>query len=80
MMGLMFHGKAKRLVKNKKYDDALEVLTMGEVCYLVFDFFMHISFPLCCMHSLCPNKKDRIFPKANIQIWGRRKYVSFFFE
>ncbi|KAJ0701695.1 putative Ubiquitin-like domain, UBA-like superfamily, Ubiquitin-associated domain-containing protein [Helianthus annuus] len=31
MMGLMFHGKAKRLVKSKKYEDALEVLTMGEL-------------------------------------------------
>ncbi|KVH93760.1 UBA-like protein [Cynara cardunculus var. scolymus] len=31
MMGLMFHGKAKRLVKSRKYEDAMEVLTMGEL-------------------------------------------------
>ncbi|XP_071742216.1 uncharacterized protein [Rutidosis leptorrhynchoides] len=37
MMGLMFHGKAKRLVKNKKYDDALEILTMGEEAFSLCD-------------------------------------------
>ncbi|KAI3803047.1 hypothetical protein L1987_31195 [Smallanthus sonchifolius] len=37
MMGLMFHGKAKRLVKNKKYEDALEVLTMGEEAFSLCD-------------------------------------------
>ncbi|KAI3520261.1 hypothetical protein L1887_09562 [Cichorium endivia] len=31
MMGLMFHGKAKKLVKNRKYEDAVEVLAMGEI-------------------------------------------------
>ncbi|KAK1417205.1 hypothetical protein QVD17_26329 [Tagetes erecta] len=37
MMGLMFHGKAKRLVKNKKYEDALEVLMMGEEAFSLCD-------------------------------------------
>ncbi|KAJ0523769.1 putative Ubiquitin-like domain, UBA-like superfamily, Ubiquitin-associated domain-containing protein [Helianthus annuus] len=37
MMGLMFHGKAKRLVKSKKYEDALEVLTMGEEAFSLCD-------------------------------------------
>lgn len=31
MMGLMLHTNAKQLIKKKKYKDALEVLTMGEV-------------------------------------------------
>ncbi|GJU12344.1 NEDD8 ultimate buster 1 [Tanacetum coccineum] len=30
MTGLMFHGKAKQLVKKKMYEDAVEVLAMGE--------------------------------------------------
>ncbi|XP_076944955.1 uncharacterized protein LOC143615817 [Bidens hawaiensis] len=37
MMGLMFHGKAKRLVKSKKYEDALEVLLMGEEAFSLCD-------------------------------------------
>ncbi|KAD6795009.1 hypothetical protein R6Q59_021083 [Mikania micrantha] len=37
MMGLMFHGKAKRLVKSKKYEDALEILIMGEEAFSLCD-------------------------------------------
>ncbi|KAJ9557842.1 hypothetical protein OSB04_012456 [Centaurea solstitialis] len=37
MMGLMFHGKAKRLVKSRKYEDAMEVLTMGEEAFSLCD-------------------------------------------
>ncbi|XP_023734001.1 uncharacterized protein LOC111881843 [Lactuca sativa] len=37
MMGLMFHGKAKRLVKNRKYEDAVEVLAMGEEAFSLCD-------------------------------------------
>ncbi|KAI3518663.1 hypothetical protein L1887_07470 [Cichorium endivia] len=50
-MGLMFHGKAKRLVKNRKYEDAVKVLAMGEEAFSVCDpkvvekdSFMEISF------------------------------------
>lgn len=31
MMGLMLHAKGKRLIRQKNYNDALEVLYMGEV-------------------------------------------------
>ncbi|KAI3781931.1 hypothetical protein L2E82_11959 [Cichorium intybus] len=51
MMGLMFHGKAKRLVKNRKYEDAVKVPAMGEEAFSVCDLkavekdsFMEISF------------------------------------
>nr|XP_043626745.1 NEDD8 ultimate buster 1 [Erigeron canadensis] len=37
MTGLMFHGKAKRLVKTKQYDYALEVLIMGEESFSLCD-------------------------------------------
>ncbi|KAI3680319.1 hypothetical protein L2E82_50419 [Cichorium intybus] len=51
MMGLMFHGKAKRLVKNRKYEDAVKVPAIGEEAFSVCDLkvvekdsFMEISF------------------------------------
>ncbi|PWA92242.1 ubiquitin-associated (UBA)/TS-N domain-containing protein [Artemisia annua] len=37
MMGLMFHGKAKQLVKKKMYEDAVEVLAMGEESFSLCD-------------------------------------------
>ncbi|XP_039169036.1 uncharacterized protein LOC104445802 isoform X2 [Eucalyptus grandis] len=33
MMGLMLHSNAKQLTRRQKYEDALEVLAMGEVRY-----------------------------------------------
>ena len=35
MMGLMFHANGKKLIKKKKYRDALDVLVMAEVCDLM---------------------------------------------
>lgn len=36
MMGLMLHANAKALMRKKKYEEALEVLTMGEVITNIF--------------------------------------------
>lgn len=42
MTGLMLHASAKQLIKKQKYEDALEVLAMGEVrlgrLYLTYNF------------------------------------------
>lgn len=37
MMGLMLHTKGKQLIRKQKYNDALEVLEMGEVisCFML---------------------------------------------
>lgn len=33
MTGLMLHASAKQLIKRQEYEDALELLAMGEVCH-----------------------------------------------
>lgn len=38
MTGLMLHASAKQLIKKQQYEDALEVLSMGEVCLSVLHF------------------------------------------
>ncbi|KAI3521489.1 hypothetical protein L1887_10957 [Cichorium endivia] len=69
---LMFHGKAKRLVKNRKYGDAVKVLAMGEEAFSVCDLkvvekdsFMEISFHI---------------PNDNTQLGTRGKEVVATFE
>lgn len=37
MMGLMLHAKGKRLIRQRNYKDALEVLTMGEEAFSLCD-------------------------------------------
>lgn len=38
MMGLMLHANAKQLIRRQKFEDALEVLTMGEVSFDAIPF------------------------------------------
>ena len=50
MMGLMLHTNAKQLIKAQNYQDALEVLTMGEVSFRghfatdSFDCIEHVTW------------------------------------
>lgn len=49
MMGLMLHTNAKQLITGQNYQDALEVLSMGEVsywCLFATDSFVFKKFHL----------------------------------
>ncbi|XP_024155922.1 uncharacterized protein LOC112163890, partial [Rosa chinensis] len=54
MMSLMLHTNAKQLIKAQNYKDAMEVLSMEEVCYwclFATDSFVHMKF---ASYLACP--------------------------
>ncbi|KAM5581386.1 hypothetical protein ABKV19_010548 [Rosa sericea] len=54
MMSLMLHTNAKQLLKAQNYQDAMEVLSMEEVCYwclFATDSFVHMKF---ASYLACP--------------------------
>ncbi|PRQ35420.1 hypothetical protein RchiOBHm_Chr5g0079831 [Rosa chinensis] len=54
MMSLMLHTNAKQLIKAQNYQDAMEVLSMEEVCYwclFATDSFVHMKF---ASYLACP--------------------------
>jgi len=44
MMGLMLHAKGKKLIKQGNYKDALEVLSMGEVSFLLVYVLLRMCY------------------------------------
>lgn len=64
MMGLMLHTNAKQLIKAQNYQDALEVLTMGEVSFrghfatYSFDCIEHVTWLVIAALNMFPVIKN----------------------
>ncbi|KAI3510795.1 hypothetical protein L1887_17932 [Cichorium endivia] len=87
MMGLMFHGKAKRLVKNRKYEDVVKVPAMGEEAFLVCDpkvvekdSFMEISFHIPNDNTQFVGDENRPLAQVSDSVGFGRNWKSIPFQ